>query len=221
MGLCKQQVISMIWKFVSKSTLWIAIFTGLLVLVNIRLCSISNITKDILLKNQTAYINFKTISGKKIADPQGKKLIGIEFHVEWENSGTTPTKKARSSSNRQVWPTELPKGFGFEDLEKVEKRSTIIGPKQTVSSSLIVPIDDLIKVRQRKSHLFFWGSVIYNDAFIGTPIRVTEFCQEIINVRSTKPDLTDLSTDITWDILPCSEHNCYDEDCPDYRSQIK
>lgn len=221
MSLCKQEVISRIWKFVSKSTFWITIFTGLLVLTNIRLCSISNVTKDILLKTQAAYINFKTISGNKIADPPGKKLIGIEFRVEWENSGTTPTKKARSSSNRQVWPTELPKGFGFEDLEKVEKRSTIIGPKQTVSSSLTVPIDDLIKVQQKKSHLFFWGSVIYNDVFIGTPTRVTEFCREIINVRSNKPDLTDPSAEIKWDIVPCSEHNCYDEDCPDYQSQIK
>jgi hypothetical protein len=86
---------------------------------NVQLCSISETTKDISVINQRAYIHLKTISGDKVIDPKSKKLAGVLFDIVWENSGTTPTKKARSSSHRRFRTTELPKDFGFEDLGKM------------------------------------------------------------------------------------------------------
>jgi hypothetical protein len=87
---------------------------------------------------------------------------------------------------------------------------------------LAVSINDLIKVQKKELRLFFYGVMVYKDIFDGTPIRVTEYCREIVNVTSTKSDLTDPSGGIGWSVVSCFPgHDCYDEDCPDYREQIK
>ena len=37
----------------------------------------------------------------------------------------------------------------------------------------------------------------------------------------TKVDITDPNVTLGWDVLPCREGSCYDEDCPDYHERIK
>lgn len=212
-----------IWEklFVGKSTAWTALFTCALVVVTILLFSIHRMTNQISMITQRAFINFLGIEGMKVVDDQSKKVIALQFLVAWGNSGTTPTKNAVGQCNIQLWPAELPKGFAFGDLAKLEKRPLVIGPKATVRAPLLVSIDVLNHVRQKKSHLYVWGWITYHDIFSGTPTRLTEFCSEIINVTPTKPDMTDPSCEINWQIVSCPEHNCYDEDCPDYQTRIK
>lgn len=210
-----------IWQklFVNKSAAWIAVFTFVLTVVAVLAYCNYRKTNEIFVSTQRAFVSFKSVQGENVIDSKSKKLVGLRFFVELENSGTTPTKTAFAQSNVQAWRTPLPKGFGFEDLAKIEKHSsTIIGAKATVLyGPLFVDIDTLNDVIQKKSFLFFWGWVTYHDIFSGTPTRLTEFCFQL-NVESVlgNPDKT-----IGWRVIPCQEHNCFDEDCHDYDSRIK
>ena len=72
-----------------------------------------------------------------------------------------------------------------------------------------------------KSHLFIWGWVTYKDIFVGTPTHLSEFCVELASMKATKPDVSDPTADLTWLTATCKTHNCYDQDCSDYKERIK
>ena len=61
---------------------------------------------------------------------------------------------------------------------------------------------------------------MYRDYFPETVKRITGFCSEIAMV-STKSDLNDPSSNLTIVMVPCKGHNCYDEDCQDYKTTIE
>jgi len=78
----------------------------------------------------------------------------------------------------------------------------------------------LFQVAQAKaSHLYVWGWLSYHDVFAGTPTRLSEFCDEITNIRSSKPDMTDPTSQITWNLSLCPVRNCSDEECSDYKEK--
>ncbi len=178
-------------------------------------------SNEISIATQRAFVNFSKIKGERIVDADKKKIIGIRFFVIWENSGTTPTKSARGAINIQAWPSELPKGFEFDNLSKLPPTPTVIGPKNTVSQAAFIGINPIIMTQEKKSHLYSWGSMIYNDIFPDTPARLTEYCVEITNIQGTKADLTDPDNFFRWESTPCTTHNCYDENCPDYDKRTK
>lgn len=213
--------------FVGKAAAWTAIFTcllatftGFLMEYTILLYRVTNITKDISITTQRAFIHSKEISVFPIIGDQNKRVTAINFFVVFENSGTTPTKRAVAQCNAKAFRDT--KEFRFEDITKSEKRPFVIGPKTRISyPSGLVTIDDLILVQQNKSHLFFWGGVTYQDVFSDTPKRLTEFCYEVINVNSTKGNIADPSGAISLAWVQCEQHNCYDEDCLDYPDAMK
>jgi hypothetical protein len=210
-----------IWQklFLNQSNAWIAAFTLVLAVVAVfSYCNYKK-TNEIFVSTQRAFVRFKNIQGANIMDSKGQKLLGLQFFVELENSGTTPTRSAFAQSNFQAWRTPLPKGFAFEDLTKTEKRiSMSIGAKASaLNGPLFVDIDTINDAIQKKSFLFFWGWIIYHDIFKGTPTRLTEFCCQLDPIRVTgNPDKT-----IIWTVSACVEHNCFDEDCSDYQTRIK
>jgi len=219
-----------IWdKYVSgKAADWTAIFTGLLAIFTIvlvvytaKLSCIASEANKISVATQRAFVNFLTIMPMKAMSPDGKRVEGINFFVNWTNSGTTPTRTAFSNVNIQPWRSGLPKGFDYADVKEVEKRAYVFGPKATLAQLVGITIEEAKDVREGKSHLYCWGSTVYKDFFPETPDRLTEFCEEI-TILSVKPDdITDASAALNLIIVPCEQHNCYDEDCRDYKSQIK
>lgn len=178
-------------------------------------------SNDISIATQRAFVNFGTITGTKIVDPIKNRTIAIQLLVVWQNTGTTPTKSATGTSNIQSWRSQLPEGFAYDDVAKVKPIKAVIGAKGIVSQSLSIDVNDLVDAQQRKAHLFSWGSMVYHDIFDRTPPRLTEYCVEITNVKSTKPDPTDPANNFTWDLVQCPTHNCYDENCPDYDKRTK
>ena len=79
-----------------------------------------------------------------------------------------------------------------------------------------MPIGAIQLAKNKQLRIFMWGWITYKDGFAGTPLRVTEFCDELTNITSTKDDLSDPTADIHWEPSVCREHNCYDKDCRDY-----
>jgi hypothetical protein len=214
-----------IWNriFDGKAAAWTAFFTLVLTVTTVQLMCLNQKANETSIATQRAFVNFDgSITGFKILNPATKQVAGIEFLIGWQNSGTTPTKRALGRANRQLWPSEMPKSFDFKDMAGGNTIPTVIGPKASVRHSLIVPIGDLLDIQRRNHHLYFWGWMVYQDIFPGSPIRLTEFCGEITNFRADKQDLADPSIAFAWDVVPCPvPHNCYDEDCADYRDRIK
>ena len=69
--------------------------------------------------------------------------------------------------------------------------------------------------------MFVWGWITYDDIFKNTPRHLSEFCDEITNIKGTPEDITDPAANITWELSLCREHNCSDERCADYREKTK
>ena len=209
-----------IWNrfFSGKSAGWTAAFSGVLVIFTGALVVVTHRANENSVVTQRAYVNFNTIIPQTVKSDDGKTLKGINFFVSWTNSGTTPTKTASSQVYMRALRSELPKGFDLADLLPIKRNATVVGPKASVFEALRAPINDIRDVNEGKSHLYFWGWFAYRDIFPSTPQRLTEFCVELTNLKSTKPDITDLSTEFNFNLVPCGRHDCYDEDCADYKA---
>ncbi|WP_353071484.1 hypothetical protein [Tunturiibacter gelidiferens] len=203
--------------FRGKAAMWNGIFALLLVVFTCLLYRVSDQTAAANVATQRAFISFSGVGGQNISDPTGKTLVGMSLSPVWQNSGTTPGRDAISQVNWQVWPTDIPEGFTFPDNSSVERRKFVIGPKTPLALQMGgIPIEQFDQVRQRKFRLFVFGWVRYRDIFPDTPVRLTEFCSEIVNIASTKADMTDPTNNFSWAAQGCREYNCYDEECPDY-----
>jgi len=205
---------------------WImALFTFVLVGINCYLANLAKTANETEVANQRAYMNIDFSSGKnaKIIN-SSNQVVAIQLDIIWNNSGNTPTKFAVAKSNSQPWASDLPKAFDFKDLDESQPVPAVIGPRSSGHQSLTVPLNYFIDVIQRKYHLYLWGWVAYRDAFPATPIRLTEYCAELVGVRADKSDaLANPENNIHWGVIPCPTvaHNCYDDGCTDYQARIK
>jgi hypothetical protein len=112
-------------------------------------------------------------------------------------------------------------GFNYHDLETAQP-PVGIGPKQTASIPIKIPINDIRVARDNPQYrLSVWGWIVYNDAFPDDPPRLTEFCRRMFHsFISPGKDVADATGNMNWDWIACPNHNCYDEDCPDYDVRI-
>jgi hypothetical protein len=177
------------------------------------------ITREALTSVQRAFVSFigaisatKTVSGNKNTD-----LVLI---LPWQNLGVTPTKNARSRVNWKTFPGDMPTGFDFADIGTVEPRQFEIPPKEMGNATMTIPIGWIDATKKGNVHLFVWGWITYYDIFANIPMRLSEFFDEITDIKSSPDDITDASANITWQLSLCRvPHNCSDEQCQDYRQK--
>jgi hypothetical protein len=136
----------------------------------------NEINRANLVSVQRAYVFLKRFNPERV-------IVGGAvqwwFFLEWENSGTTPTKDLRLRVNFAYRPTPLPKGYDFPDLGEQTDIPVVIGPKSTATSpDLHVPTDILVQVKNGSLHLYFWGHAEYRDVFERTPLYVTKVCHK-------------------------------------------
>jgi hypothetical protein len=174
-------------------------------------------------------------TGVRLVGPDKKTWLGNEIAVAWVNSGNTPAKSMVIRGNVQAWRSDLPEGFGFPE-DKVNSPA-VIGPKSNYGINVRVSKTDLLDTWNGNSRIFFWGSVLYKDAFKGDPDRLSEFCAEMTHVTLVAtpvpvqpvpgkptpiaPSIGEADTLAGFQWQACREHNCYDEDCKDYSSKVK
>ena len=175
--------------------------------------------RDALTSVQRAFVSFGgVILGTKVLDADNKRATQIRFDTPWENFGVTPTKDAQSHVSWLELPQDLPDGFGFPDIAPIQTSQFALPSKGVGHTTLLVPISTLERAKAGQARIFVWGWFTYRDIFKDTPIRLAEFCNEIINIKSGAP-LTDPQAPISWDVTFCRlDHNCYDEQCKDYPS---
>jgi hypothetical protein len=181
----------------------------------------NRISRDSLVSVQRALVTFAgQVYGAKIPDSTGKVTQLIRLNTPWINSGNTQTKDAESQVNWVAPMDVLASNFTFPDIVNVEKSQFALGPKVTGNTTMDVPVATFEDARQHRRHLYVYGWMTYRDIFSDTPPRLSEFCDEIINIKSDVP-LADLKAPVTWEPSLCHTHNCYDEQCEDYSPRTK
>jgi hypothetical protein len=159
----------------------------------------------------------------------GKKITSLTLVLPWENSGVTPAIDGDSRVNWKTFqsPTGIPEGFSYPDEGNVERRQFDIPPRGYGNGTEDVPIEWIEATKDNSLRLFVHGWITYDDIFKGkkgeriTPRHLSEFCDEITNIKSSPDDVTDPAANITWELSLCPEHNCSDERCKDYSTKIK
>jgi hypothetical protein len=180
----------------------------------------NKITREALTSVQRASVFFAGTGSIKRIVSSGQ-IIAIQLTLQWENGGTTPTRQAKSEVNWKTFPGDIPADFDFQDVGNVRRNDFFISPKTAGNATETIPIGDIISAQKGKTRLFVWGWITYRDIFSKTPLRLTEFCDELTNIQSSTESITDPSANITADFSLCITHNCSDEDCKDYKDKTK
>jgi hypothetical protein len=156
-----------------------------------------------------------------------KKVTSLTIILPWENSGVTPAINGLSVVNWKTFPSPsgIPGNFTYPDEANPAPKQFEIPPKGYGNGTMDVPITWIAATKDKRLRMFIYGWITYDDIFKGTNGRrktsrhLSEFCDEIVNIKSTPDDLTDPSANITWELSLCREHNCSDERCMDYEEK--
>jgi hypothetical protein len=202
--------------FEGKAAMWTALFTFALAVFSGLLLRVSRDANDASIETQRAFINVSdNLPMSKVGDEKG--LTGYQFNVAIINSGDTPTKIASYQVACRVQDSAPEKGTNFEALPEGERVSQVFGPKMASGvAPFFISIADLESVAQKSNRAFIWGWVEYRDIFKDTPMRLSEFCVQILTPRWSKPVHSDPTGDVVVSFAACPSHNCYDENCEDY-----
>ena len=154
-----------------------------------------------------AYVFLKNVQLLKIFDKYGASIVAYRVMVEWQNTGKTPTRKARTNINYEISEKDLPKEFSFPDSDVI--RYATFGPNQTVSSEGIeIHLVDVEHISTGARNLHIWGWVEYNDVFDNTPRHRTEFSNRVL-IRGEPR----LNVPLLWEMQPTENHNGSDDEC--------
>ena len=198
------------------TTIMIAIIYGL----QLRAMLESNkISRDSLVSVQRAFMAFKQVNVDRF-----KQLGGVmtwQINATWENVGSTAATGLIQHTDA-AQDIAAPEGDVFNGGSNQCQIVTYAGPKMPLSTSPVIKPDSFIPMLSNPKdvatwtgHHYVWGWVSYRDIFPGTKRHVSEFCKELIRVRT--PPTPDSDTAVAR-FSDCPRHNCADEDCDDYKA---
>jgi len=132
-------------------------------------------------------------------------LVNTDFSIlpQWENSGATPANKRTTWVSWKPFAGGPPSDFYLMDLDAngnpvsadTPRPESFLGPHSTeFATALIIPGLEIKEARLGHKRLFIWGWTEYRDAFDGTPIHRTEFCNEVIVTSLGDNLVTNLTT---------------------------
>lgn len=177
------------------------------------------LNRDALISVQRAYVTFsQTMEQNAVDDEADPQRIRVwEFRPRLENSGTTPTRQARGRANTLSTRDPLPVNYRFPDLSTQSSPTTpfVIGPKGSITEPVLaVPPDVLEGVRNHALRLYFWGWTTYRDVFPNTPLHISMFCVEMVELRGADTRRFPASpVAMSWTQCEGLHHNCSDADC--------
>lgn len=128
----------------------------------------------------------------------------VKISPTWANSGTTPTRNLRISTNWKISHGELPADTVFTYTRPPERLFLGPGGRADVGAVLI-PMRDIQAAIEERVQLYFWGRATYEDMFEGSEPHFLEFCYRL--------DVTGATADkITLTFTHFGAHNRSDED---------
>lgn len=222
---------------IEKITMWAIIVGGIAALASLFYVARSanaakdaaDTAKDSLVVAQRAFLNHVNSSeySTKQLDRATGKVIAYSASVGWLNSGNTPAIGGRSNVQTLVSDKPIGPSFQFPSAVMQQTNSSAVGPHATMYGGLIIPIKDVASISSRH-RVYMYGWVTYRDVFPGTPVRLTEFCEEIIRINATVSTTDAPPTGLDdpktrWDVVTqdCANRPCYDEGCSDYTEKTR
>lgn len=194
---------------------FLVIFSYLLVKVSYKQADIADRqTRD----NEMTQRAFVFVRGPFALDynsNQAGQLIDYTVEPNWENSGITPASDVRLNTTLLSRVGLLPDDFSFPDSSLISAPSTFPPKSTTVGAGKPVPHNDLLAFLQGAQTIYFFGWGKYRDVFKNA--HLTEFCAQAIRY-SGEFDNPAKPLMLNW--RQCNHHNCSDEDCSDYESEM-
>lgn len=142
-------------------------------------------SRNALVSTQRAFVYIKNFEVHPFENPNRLSIIPT-----WENSGETPTKNMFSHVNWQWFLAAIPDDFNFPDLAGEETNRLLIGPKQTITASpLEIKSEWIDRVIDGNGRIYIWGWTDYDDVFKDTARHRTEFCNEVIIIRTKEHEI--------------------------------
>lgn len=128
----------------------------------------------------------------------------VKITPTWANSGATPTRNLRISTNWKTSHGEMPADFVFTYARAPER--LFLGPNGRADvGAVLIPMRDIQAAIEDRVNLYFWGRATYEDMFEGSEPHFLEFCYRL-DVRGATPDK------ITLTFAHYGAHNRSDED---------
>jgi hypothetical protein len=109
------------------------------------------------------------------------RIDGANLRItpSWANSGTTPTKSMRISTNWKASAGELAADFAYVYGRAPEP--LFLGPHgEAEIGTMVVPMHDVEAAIDERVFLYVWGRAAYEDIFEGTKPHVFEFCHRVV-----------------------------------------
>jgi len=128
----------------------------------------------------------------------------VRINPTWANSGSTPTRNLRISTNWKISHGELPADTVFTYTRPPERLFLGPGGRADVGAALI-PMRDVQAAIEERVQLYFWGRATYEDMFEGSEPHFLEFCYRL-DVTGATPDKIALT------FTHYGSHNRSDED---------
>ncbi|WP_157100135.1 hypothetical protein [Rhodoplanes sp. Z2-YC6860] len=128
----------------------------------------------------------------------------VKITPTWANSGTTPTRNLRISTNWKTSHGEMPADFVFTYVRAPER--LFLGPNGRADvGAVLIPMRDIQAAIEDRVNLYFWGRATYEDMFEGSEPHFLEFCYRL-DVSGATPDKIKLT------FMHYGAHNRSDED---------
>jgi hypothetical protein len=122
----------------------------------------------------------------------------------WANSGSTPTRSLRISTNWKAWHGDLPADFVYNYIRAPDR--LFIGANGRVElGAMQIPMRDIQAAIEERVQLYVWGRATYEDMFDGTKPHFVEFCHRL-DVTGSTPNNVSLT------FTHYGPHNRSDED---------
>lgn len=149
----------------------------------------AEVARQALVNAQRAFVFINNITQRRITTSDNTDTTMWVFHVEFKNSGNTPTKVMTFRLNIRAFDGELPADFDFADNPGGESAPGFIAPQGTVGvPDLGASVEDIEAVIAGRKTLFIWGWIRYEDLFDNTPIHWVEYADEILIVGEARAD---------------------------------
>ena len=171
----------------------------------------AEVAENSLIKLQRAFLSISRIRYLSHLGDDGK--VWWSIHVDWQNSGNSPAKKAQFFTTKYSDDKDIPTTFKF--AVPSDRPELFIGPHAGMTTGdLGIAADELMAAQERRKFLYIWGRVDYRDIFDGTPDHVTKFLVQIKGFRGDVTKVWDEKTNFVEFIMDTvGRHNCADEDC--------
>jgi hypothetical protein len=165
--------------------------------------------KDSMTKVQRAFIFTGTVDILPVIRDYQLKW---GFSLRWENAGTTPTRNLHIYLRCPNRFEPIADPFHVATMNEWSSADRVIGPKQTISGPMCeFPADSVAKMEAGQIHIYLAARAEYHDIFSNTPMRITEYCAELIRING---DVNNPTISLGATPIMChSGHNCADEDC--------